>query len=393
MSQSPFETVPAWLGEPYRLFFPLGAALAFAGVVPWVLTSLGIFGYLPVPHAVTEIQGFLTAFALGFLFTFLPRRLGGLPPRAWEAGPALVGVVSVPLLAWAGQEALAHIAWALTLGVLAVFAVPRIRFAKRHGFLPTALLWIPVSLGSGVVGALLAAAFGAGRHPALAKMGADLVWQGVFGGLILGIGVLLLPVLTRNARWPSDGGPRGQRWAHALCGLFWFASFPLSLWLPPSLTFTLRGASALVLLIAVGGIWHVPTAQGLHRYWAWVSTWLFPLGLLLAGLFPAQQVAMLHLTFVGGFALLTLAVGNHVLVAHSGQMPLLTSSPWRLGLFGGALGLAALTRMVALLWPAQYLALLGVAAGLFLVGVGSWGAWIFARMRNKPVPGALPVRS
>ena len=36
-----FLAAPTWRREPYRLLFPLGAALGVAGVLPWLLFGVG----------------------------------------------------------------------------------------------------------------------------------------------------------------------------------------------------------------------------------------------------------------------------------------------------------------------------------------------------------------
>src|SRR5262245_15219108 len=92
---------PRWRAEPYRLLFPLGALLAWAGVLHWLLlASSAIAEYRSTFHAITQIQGFMTCFAVGFLFTFIPRRTGGLPASAWQIAVAVVAPVATTAFAW-----------------------------------------------------------------------------------------------------------------------------------------------------------------------------------------------------------------------------------------------------------------------------------------------------
>ena len=93
---------PLWRREPYRLFFPLGVALAWAGISHWWLHATGFLPvYRPVFHAMTQIQGFMTCFAVGFLFTMIPRRTGSRPPEVWEIG---IGLLAPPLTAIAADH-------------------------------------------------------------------------------------------------------------------------------------------------------------------------------------------------------------------------------------------------------------------------------------------------
>ena len=78
---TPLQAAPLWRREPYRIFFPLGCLLAWAGVLHWFLHSIGwLADYAPVFHAIAQIQGFMMCFAVGFLFTAIPRRTGTAPP-------------------------------------------------------------------------------------------------------------------------------------------------------------------------------------------------------------------------------------------------------------------------------------------------------------------------
>jgi uncharacterized protein involved in response to NO len=78
------------------LFFPLGIALAWAGVAHWYLLSIGaIENYRPIFHSMAQIQGFMTCFAAGFLLTMIPRRTGSDPPAGWQI--AVCAVAPFPL--------------------------------------------------------------------------------------------------------------------------------------------------------------------------------------------------------------------------------------------------------------------------------------------------------
>jgi len=75
---------PLWRREPYRILFPLGVVLAWAGVLHWLLLALGIAGeYRSIFHSMAQIQGFIVCFAIGFLFTMIPRRTGTDAPAPW----------------------------------------------------------------------------------------------------------------------------------------------------------------------------------------------------------------------------------------------------------------------------------------------------------------------
>src|SRR5256885_902829 len=78
--------------EPHRLLFPLGALLAWSGVLPWLFFSLGlrklyapvigILVYRSFLHPLAELEGFLTCLAAGAGPAPAAPGKGALHPRA-----------------------------------------------------------------------------------------------------------------------------------------------------------------------------------------------------------------------------------------------------------------------------------------------------------------------
>ena len=51
--------IPVWQSDPYRIFFPLGVLLAWAGVLHWFLLAIGLAGeYRAIFHAFAQIRSF-----------------------------------------------------------------------------------------------------------------------------------------------------------------------------------------------------------------------------------------------------------------------------------------------------------------------------------------------
>ena len=110
--------------EPFRLLFPLGALLALAGVLPWLLFGTGLSRlYLGVYHAFTMTQAFLIAVAAGFLGTMLPRRTGAAPLSPWELALMIGALASIPAALLVDRVALAEFAYLVAVGTLAQFAL------------------------------------------------------------------------------------------------------------------------------------------------------------------------------------------------------------------------------------------------------------------------------
>jgi hypothetical protein len=60
---------------------------------------------------------------------------------------------------------------------------------------------------------------------------------------------------------------------------------------------------------------------GTNRRVARLAAWLVPAGPIVAGLLPDYRVPGLHVTFIGGFGLLALAVATHVTASHCEGLP------------------------------------------------------------------------
>ena len=384
-----FSSAPAWRREPYRLLFPLGALLGIAGVLPWLLFGLGVsHRYDPVFHSLTLVQGFLACYVLGFLFTFVPRRTGTPAPGVGQMLLALTLPVALTLAAWLGQLALSQALWVALLLMLVGFVVRRALAPHPQKQVPGGFAWLPVALLMGLVGSLLTAAPGAlaGRHPWLHLMGQGLLTQGMLTGLVLGVGTLLLPVLLYgHAPSLKDDHLKGFSGAlHLGAALLFVASFWVEAQRSTVLGYGLRALLCLGLLLGPMGLWRRPTEPGVHRRFVWLAAWLLPLGYGLVALFPQHRVAGQHVVFIGGLALVTLAISTHVVLAHGNYGRLLRASPWTVGGFGALCLLALVARGLASLDPAHLRGWLAVAAASFLGALTLWALTVVPRLRTAP---------
>src|SRR3954468_16910132 len=140
--------------EPWRVLFPLGTLLAWAGVLPWLLFALkltdayrpfyGVLGYRTFLHPLAELEGFLLCFAARLLFTLLPG-----PPAGWQVAAAVIAPVATVLLTAIGQWQAGQAATVVLLLIALEFTLRRVRRS------PDAL-WIPFGILLGCAGAALA---------------------------------------------------------------------------------------------------------------------------------------------------------------------------------------------------------------------------------------------
>ena len=381
---------PLWRREPYRIFFPLGALLAWAGILHWLLHALGLLAdYQPVFHSIAQIQGFMICFAVGFLFTAIPRRTGTAPPAAWQMAVALAAPIATTIAAWFQWWALSQLFWLALVIVLVSFAVRRFLGAEAARRPPNSFVWVPLSLAMGTAGSLLIAIGGMTGRFSLHDLGRLLLLQGMFTGLVVGVGGMVLPLVTRGDAPPDAAASRVDilaRAGHVLAALLLVASFFVENYASQRAGYALRAAIVLAVLLISGRIWRYPLVPGWHRWLVWISGWMIPLGYALAAIFPLQWKAGIHIVFIGGFALMAFAVGLHVTLAHGGYQRLVRGRPWQVPVFGGLLLAAMAARVLAEFDKQRYFVWIGSAAAIFLTGTLFWGALLVPRLLGKPGP-------
>jgi uncharacterized protein involved in response to NO len=377
-----------WRREPFRVFFPLGVLLAWVGIGHWLLYALGLSAsYSCQRHGLIQVEAFLMAFAVGFLMTALPRRTQGPPPSSLEMAAAAFALVVVAVALLAGQRAVAQGAYAWLFALLLRFAIRRFMGGAAGRRPPAAFVLIPIGIVHGLAGAALVAATPAlHAWPSALRIGPLLVEQGVFLCFTVGVGSLILPLMS-GAPPPADldasARERAKAFAYAAIGVALLASFAIEAagW---GRSGTLLRAAVVTLGIASGGGLSRPRKPGLHRQLAWVSVWMMPVGLAASAVFPDYRVAALHILFIGGFGLLVFAVATHVSLSHLELADLVVGRPPAVAILGISFGLALAARLAADA-SHSYFDHLGWAAGCWLVGSAAWLLFIGPRLlRSKP---------
>jgi len=379
-------SAPWYRREPYLLFFPLGIVLSWAGVGHWLAFTLGWSpAFNPIFHAMTQIQGFLMAFAVGFLFTMIPRRTGTPPPALWEVAVCAIAPVATTVAAWYQQWNLTQVAWLVLAVVLVAFALRRFTSANARRRPPNGFVWIPLAIAMGIAGSVLTGvgAAAGGDLFWLHNVGQKLVLQGMFIGLVLGVGGLAFPLMTRGQAPADTTGSAADKVAMALhvgaAGLL-IASFFLEVTTSVRAAMLLRAAIISIVLVGTVELWRLPDQPGSNRWLIWIAGWMLPAGYLVAGIWPAYWSAGLHLSFVAGFALLTLGVGAQVVLGHGGYREMMLGRPWQLTLMGGLVAAAAVARTLMEFDRSHYYFWMGVASGCFIGATAVWLAFLLPKM-------------
>jgi hypothetical protein len=103
-------------------------------------------------------------------------------------------------------------------------------------------------------------------------------------------------------------------------------------------------------------------------------------GLLAISLFPAYRVALLHLTLVGGFAVITFVVATRVVFGHSGNIAKLKGRIRWVWISVGAMLLGMATRISGDFWPAIMASHYNYGAILWIAGVLLWSAYVLPKV-------------
>ncbi|MFL5366663.1 MAG: NnrS family protein [Myxococcales bacterium] len=368
--------------DPSKLLVGMGAALATAGVLPWLLFALGLHslyepifrsvGFRSSFHPLVQVEGFLACFAIAFLFAYIPRRTGTAPAARWQVAIAVAAPVAIAVLAFLDKWVWAQVVWLVLLAMAAEFSLRRMRRAR----LPASFVWVPIGILMGVCGAVLAGAgvmLGA-RHYFLHEIGRGLLLQGMFTALVLGTFDLIVPAVAEEVDEVADRKLVLEAVLHSVCAVAFFASFFAGEMVSAQLGFAIR---ALVTLIVVSGPLQsapMPLYPGMSDRMLRVCIWMLPLGYSWVAIAPLYRRAGLHVVYLGCFTALVLAVAAHLSLSRHPVTERQRARPWQLALGGGLLAVALTARTLLELDPPNFHLWLGMAAASFLTATVPWAA-------------------
>ncbi len=373
---------------PYRILFPIGVVYALIGVGLWPAYALGAIPYPGDPHRLLMIQGFELSFVLGFLLTALPGFTKGEPCRGWELAVAAIAAPAFGVATLAGARAIAASAFLAAMLLLVTALVRRVRGGRIGP--PAEFVFVGFGLGAGLLGAAMQLAESLGAAAAPARFAERLVSLGMVLSLVLGVGSLLVPAfagMRDPLTIPGIGRPHEARRRVVLYTAIvaaFTAAFALE-WLGRLEAGALvRAAAAAIVGLWVWKLWRPPGRRDVPAYALWGSGWCVLLGLVLAAAWPAQTLAAWHLTFIGGFGLLTLGIATRVVVAH-GRHPF-ADERRTLGLpVAAALAVALGARIAAEIAPGRN-GWIAVSAGAWLIAWLAWSARALPRIARTHAP-------
>lgn len=374
--------------EPFRVFFPEGVLAGILGVSLWPLYFVGLTKFYPgEAHARIMAYGLFGGFIFGFLSTAMPRLLSA-PVLGTRNVFTLLGIHLAMVVAFAAQK----VFWGdmLFLALLLLFLglmLRRLRYRKDTpppGFILVGLAFLCV-----LTGAVLALFEpwmdeGAAYWITLQRR---LSYQGFVLLPILGIGPFILPrffglpnphdfpeTLVPSARW------KGKALLALGSGIVIVASFFVETkgWVRTA--HALRFGTTLLYLSIEFPFRLAPKFGSSLGASLRIAFTLLVSGFVLIVLFPEFRVGLLHLTLVGGFAVITFTVATRVLFGHSGNLEKLKGKNWWLL---GAVGLMLFgmaTRISGDFWPKIMASHYIYGALFWIAGVLLWSCFALLKV-------------
>ena len=371
------------LEEPFRIFFPIGVLGGFFGALLWLAPYMDLaLPYGGLYHGLLQIQGFVMAFAVGFLMTVLPRFMETDGSNGWEIGLSVVLLIGSMVALFLEALEVAEFGFLALLIHLLIFALRR--FVVRQDNPPAAFVLVGFGLLCGVAGVGLLLY----PLPGFDRLGQNLLEQGMFLAFVMAVGSYLGPRLLYGIRgFPETEGPlfRKKLWMYTAGGTLLLLSFVLEGGGAPVLGRLLRALVVSIQLLVEIRIYRRPQTGYWHLYLMWFSFWCVLLGLWLSSLFPAYEMTMLHITFVGGFGLLTILIGSRVITGHCDAKDLWKQNAWQLGLPGFLILLAGVARLGAGLYSPTYVVFLYCGVCLWLLAMLLWGLLFVPRADPRHV--------
>lgn len=334
-------------------------------------------------HGYIMIGGFLLSFVIGFLTTAIPRFTETEYLSSLEVAIS-VGIISTML--WSGIFNLSYIFnLSILIGLVFIATYSIRRFLGRKNNPPDTFIFVGIAIALGLVGISLILST---ASPSFGKL---LLFQGMVLSLTLGVGGRLVPgilghvkiVKSQRERYENKGSffkavPKAN---YAIAAIF-ISSFPIEYFLNQKTGLFLRAIAVSYIAILYWRILKFPAKKTIHAFSIWIACNLIFIGSWFYYFFPT--IHAIHLTYIGGFGLLTLMVASRVTLAHGKDPMEKENRKFPLLWVCILLCISAITRSSIFLFPEQYQSHLTYSASLWVIGLVFWGIIFIPRVCKVP---------
>lgn len=373
--------------EPYRIFFPLAILCGMLGIGHWFAYAIGwIDRYSGFMHASIQMQTYMICFIAGFLMTAMPR-MSATAPASWVETCGLMSLILGILISLSFSNWLmANLFFITALVGLLLFGVRRVRACHSSAKVkpPVEFVWVPIALLHGILGSILLMTGTAKlTGPWSTLTGKSMVHQGLVLAIVLGVGGFLAPRLmgTFKAVKPMTGpcceikqakDRRRYGFLHLLAGFVLLSSFFLEGFGLLRMAYGLRAILVTAFMIWTRSLVFKPLMNEQYVRFLWLSLWMVFLGSWSAFIFLSYRAAMLHLTFLGGYSLMTFTVATVVITNHAGKSEQLKCHSRTLSFLALAIIVATTLRVTSSFFPSFYFQFVGASSFVWLIGAVIW---------------------
>lgn len=359
-----------FISNPYVYFFPLGTLLALIGGGVWLFS--GEDSYPNIFHSQTMIGAFLFSFISGFLMTAVPRMTGSFLARGFEVY-GMLALITVSFISNIFElSQVYYLVEGLSYLLLIFFVISRVKL--KENLPPSFFVLIFFGIISGIFGSFL---LGVGE---LEAVGHNLFFNGVILFLVLGVGSRLVPAL-RGVSPKINDVVKKEYLEFGIIGFILFVSL-VGEALSDSYFFGLmKCITTLIIAIRYWKIFSFVKPTSRLAYGMWGAAYMVILGIILRTLIPEYGVQWFHLTYIGGFGMMTFTVASRVILSHGGHnmnFEKKSKAPVLVVVF---LSLAAMFRVAAPYF--DYLLLLKWASAFWIMGTLVWSIVFIPKCFNK----------
>ena len=373
--------------EPFRVFFPVGVLAGITGVALWPLHFMGVVELYPgLAHARIMADGLFGGFIFGFLGTAMPRMLSAKPLHVMQVIPLLV-VYSAMVVSFAlGNIFTGDTLFLCLITMFFCFMAARAKQRKDTpppGFVLVALAFLSAAAG----GALAVVQHFRELDAYWITLQRLLSYQGFVLLPILGIGPFILPRLfgmQSQHDFAEMLVPAAGWWRKAFiaigAGAGIIASFLLEAAGWHRLAHAARFGTTFVYLWLEMPFHRAPSAVNVLGTAIRVALAGVLAGFLAVSVFPTYRVTLLHLTLIGGFAIMTFVVATRVVYGHSGNLALLRGRNRWLHVAVGLMLFGMATRISGDFWPRILASHYSYGALLWIAGVSLWAVYVLPKV-------------
>jgi uncharacterized protein involved in response to NO len=373
--------------EPFRIFFPVGVLAGIVGVALWPLYFWGVMEFYPgQTHPRIMDFGMFGGFILGFLGTAMPRMLSANPFRTIEVILLLLLHTAMVFSFAAGKVFVGDALFLLLL--ISFFACIAIRIGQRKDNPPPGFVLVGLAFACVMAGAILAIVQNYRELDASWIMLQRLLsYQGFVLLPILGIGPFILPrffEMPNPHDFPESKVPSSSWTKKAVIAVSAGALIIGSFFIETSgwqrTAYAARFLTTLAYLYLEMPFHRAPksgNALGASIRIAFVGVLA---GFLAVSFFPEYRISLLHLTLVGGFAVIMFVVATRVVFGHSGNLELLKGRNRWLRIAVSLMLFAMATRMSGDFWPKLMASHYVYGAMLWIAGVLLWARYVLPKV-------------